>query len=111
MAIINLSCWFPVQPITIVTKTDLQELVYSELVDKCHYQFKSLRKEMDYLCLASMCMKYPNKFRDFFVYNEDRCTLSHHRMVSLIGVSSMVTDLNVCRHWFTSKLELDLVLP
>ena len=93
MAIINSSNWSPVQPITIVTKTDLlQELVYSEVIDKRHHQLKSLRKGMDYLCLASMCRKYPNKLRDVFVYNEDRCTLSYRRMRSLIGLRSGLQD-------------------
>ena len=53
MAIINASNWSPVRAITIVSKVDLlQELVYSEVIDKRHHQLKSLRTGLDYLCLV-----------------------------------------------------------
>ena len=55
MAIINSSNWSPARAITIVSKAGLlQELVYSEVIDKRHHQLKSIRTGLDYLCLASV---------------------------------------------------------
>ena len=84
MAIINASNWSPTRPITLVSKSDLQELVFAEVIDKRHSQLKPIRTGMDYLCLTSLCKQYPDKLRNLLVYQENRCRLSRHRMTSLL---------------------------
>ena len=91
MAIINASNWSPVRAITIVSKVDLlQELVYSEVIDKRHHQLKSLRTGLDYLCLASIYKMYPEKLQHLFVHEDGRFTLTLRRMRSLISVPCSV---------------------
>ena len=95
MAIINASNWSPTCPITIISKADLlQELVFAEVIDKRHSQLKSLRTGMDYLCLTSLCKRYPDKLRHLLVYQESRCRLSRRRMTSLLNVPRFGLDSN-----------------
>ena len=83
---INASNWSPTRPITLVSKSDLQELVFAKIIDKRHSQLKSVRTGMDYLCLTSICKQYPDKLRHLLVYQENRCRLSQRRMASLLSV-------------------------
>ena len=103
MAIINASNWSPTRAITLVSKIDLlQELVYAEVIDKRHNQLKSLRTGMDYLCLTSLCKKYPDKLRHLLVYQERRSRLSRRRMVSLMSVprSGLEASQEQAVQWF-----------
>lgn len=74
---------------TLVSKADLlQELVHSEVIDKRH-QLRSIRTGMDYLCLASVCKRYPERLCHILVYQDDRCIMTQRTMLSLINVRTL----------------------
>lgn len=88
MAIINASNWSPVRAVTILSKADLlQELVYSEVIDKRHHQLKSIWSGLDYyLCLASILKKYPQKLQHISVHQDGRPTRSLQILQYLISI-------------------------
>lgn len=107
MALINSSNWSPVEIITLENKaTLLQDLVYTEIIDKRQNQLQHLRDGLNHFNVVDLCSTDPSKFRFLFVYQED--TLTCERMLNLISFDTqlqLTEDKAVACRWFKEYIQ------